>query len=79
MGFAPGNLVTARGREWVVLPESTDDFLVLRPIAPTATGAEKPEPTRLRDEPRPGSRCATPQVSAPVSVPSPARPRGRPA
>lgn len=32
MGFAPGNLVTARGREWVVLPESTDDFLVLRPI-----------------------------------------------
>lgn len=32
MGFAPGNLVSARGREWVVLPESTDDFLVLRPI-----------------------------------------------
>ncbi|TXH28366.1 MAG: DEAD/DEAH box helicase [Mycobacterium sp.] len=32
MGFAPGNLVTARGREWVILPESTDDFLVLRPI-----------------------------------------------
>lgn len=32
MGFAPGNLVTARGREWVVLPESTDDFLVLRPL-----------------------------------------------
>ena len=24
--------MTARGREWVVLPESTDDFLVLRPI-----------------------------------------------
>ncbi|MFW0786137.1 helicase-related protein [Gordonia sp. CPCC 206044] len=32
MAFAPGNLVTARGREWVVLPESTPDFLVLRPI-----------------------------------------------
>jgi superfamily II DNA or RNA helicase len=32
MAFAPGNLVTARGREWVVLPESTDDFLVLRPL-----------------------------------------------
>jgi len=32
VGFAPGSLVTARGREWVVLPESTDDFLVLRPI-----------------------------------------------
>lgn len=32
MGFAPGNLVSARGREWVVLPESTDEFLVLRPL-----------------------------------------------
>src|SRR6516225_4549794 len=32
MAFAPGNLVTARGREWVVLPESADDFLVLRPL-----------------------------------------------
>lgn len=32
MGFAPGNLVTARGREWVVLPDSTDDFLILRPL-----------------------------------------------
>lgn len=32
MAFAPGNLVTARGREWVVLPESTDAFLLLRPL-----------------------------------------------
>lgn len=32
VGFAPGNLVSARGREWVVLPDSTDDFLVLRPL-----------------------------------------------
>lgn len=32
MGFAAGNLVAARGREWVVLPGSTDDFLVLRPL-----------------------------------------------
>ena len=29
---AVGSLVTARGREWVVLPESSDDFLVLRPL-----------------------------------------------
>ena len=27
-----GSLVHARGREWVVLPESADDFLVLRPL-----------------------------------------------
>ncbi len=32
MRFAPGSLVAARGREWVVLPDSTSDFLVLRPL-----------------------------------------------
>jgi len=30
--FAPGSLVTARGREWVVLPESEPDLLILRPL-----------------------------------------------
>jgi superfamily II DNA or RNA helicase len=30
--FAPGALVRARGREWVVLPESDSDLLVLRPL-----------------------------------------------
>lgn len=30
--FAPGALVRARGREWVVLPESEPDFLLLRPL-----------------------------------------------
>ncbi|RZO86863.1 MAG: DEAD/DEAH box helicase [Oceanococcus sp.] len=29
---SPGNLVQARGREWVVLPDSTDDLLLLRPV-----------------------------------------------
>ena len=32
MNFAPGSLVNARGREWVVQPDSADDFLVLRPL-----------------------------------------------
>jgi superfamily II DNA or RNA helicase len=32
MTFAPGSLVRARGREWVVLPDSTEDLLVVRPI-----------------------------------------------
>lgn len=31
--FPVGSLVTARGREWVVLPGSDTDFLVLRPLA----------------------------------------------
>ena len=35
MSFAPGTLVKARGREWVILPESEDDFLVVRPLGGT--------------------------------------------
>src|SRR5438067_1979644 len=30
--FAPGALVRARGREWVVLPDSDPDLLVVRPL-----------------------------------------------
>lgn len=30
--FTPGNLVKARGREWVVLPDSTQELLMVRPI-----------------------------------------------
>jgi hypothetical protein len=33
--YAVGSLVKARGREWVVLPESEEDLLVLRPIGGT--------------------------------------------
>ncbi len=32
MSLAVGSLVKARGREWVVLPESSDDLLVIRPL-----------------------------------------------
>lgn len=32
MAYAVGSLVRARGREWVVLPETSDDFLVVRPL-----------------------------------------------
>lgn len=35
--FKPGNLVKARGREWVVLPETRPDLLKLRPLG----GAEE--------------------------------------
>ena len=30
--FSPGSLVRARGREWVVLPDSTDEMLLLQPL-----------------------------------------------
>lgn len=32
MSFAVGSLVKARGREWVVLPESDEEMLILRPL-----------------------------------------------
>ena len=32
MSARPGTLVRARGREWVVLPESTDELLIARPL-----------------------------------------------
>ena len=32
MSYAVGSLVQARGREWVVLPESKEDVLILRPL-----------------------------------------------
>jgi len=35
MAFAVGSLVKARGREWVVLPESEEELLVLRPLGGT--------------------------------------------
>jgi superfamily II DNA or RNA helicase len=56
--YASGALVRARGREWVVLPESEPDFLVLRPLGgghedvagifpalETVTSASFPPPT----------------------------------
>lgn len=59
--FAPGALVRARGREWVVLPDSTAELLLVRPlgggesdltgiyVGPRATGAplERVEPAEL--------------------------------
>jgi superfamily II DNA or RNA helicase len=35
VSFAVGSLVKTRGREWVVLPESEEDLLVLRPLGGT--------------------------------------------
>jgi superfamily II DNA or RNA helicase len=59
MSFAIGSLVKARGREWVVLPESESDLLMLRPLGGTdeeETGIvpslEKVEPAQF-DLPNP--------------------------
>src|SRR5512132_4357323 len=38
MSFTVGSLVRARGREWVVLPDSDDDLLLLRPLGAPGRG-----------------------------------------
>ena len=52
MTHSVGSLVRARGRDWVVLPESDDELLVLRPLGGTnlkvagvLTSLEKVEPS----------------------------------
>ncbi len=63
MSFAVGSLVKARGREWVVLPDSDEQMLVLRPLGGTeddVTGIyvplERVEPAQfdLPDPAQPG-------------------------
>ena len=62
MTFAVGALVKARDREWVVLPDSSDDLLILRPLGGTedeVTGIYLPlesvEPAQF-DLPNPNER-----------------------
>jgi superfamily II DNA or RNA helicase len=63
MKYAKGSLVQARGREWIVLPESSEDFLLLRPLGGTdyeITGIHlaleevKPASFQLPDPNQPG-------------------------
>lgn len=61
--FAVGSLVRARGREWVVLPDSDDELVIVRPLGGTdaevtgiLTNLESVEPATfaLPDPERPG-------------------------
>lgn len=67
--FQPGDLVKARGREWVVLPETRPNLLRLRPLSGSESDAtliylplepEPPEPAtfNLPESIRPGSQEA---------------------
>lgn len=60
MSFAVGSLVRVRGREWVVLPETTDDLVYVRPLGGSederlgiATALEHIEEAQF-DLPQPG-------------------------
>ena len=81
----PGTLVHARGREWVVLPESTDDLLMVRPlggldeeitgILPAVEPVESADVPAARrattsaTSPR-ASSCATPRACPPAPPPA---------
>lgn len=62
MSFSPGNIVSARGREWIVLPDSSDEFLLLRPI-----GGADDESTGILP-------AVEPVVAAEFTAPDPRRP-----
>lgn len=41
VGFSPGDLVEARGREWVVLPSPDEDILNVRPLSGSEADAQR--------------------------------------
>ena len=59
--FAPGDLVYARGREWVALPSPDDDTLCLRPLAGAGADVQLIHPALEREPVRP-ARFALPTV-----------------
>jgi len=57
--FAPGDLVYARGREWVALPSPDDDTLCLRPLSGAEADLQLIHPALEREPVRP-ARFALP-------------------
>ena len=51
--FAPGDLVFARGREWVALPSPDKEMLHLRPLSGTEADAQMIYPALEREPVRP--------------------------
>jgi superfamily II DNA or RNA helicase len=60
--FAPGDLVYARGREWVALPSPDDDTLRLRPLSGAETNVQVIYPALEREPVRP-ARFALPAAN----------------
>ena len=51
--FAPGDLVHARGREWIALPSPESDWLCLRPLSGAESDALLLDPVLEREPVRP--------------------------
>ena len=61
--FAPGDLVYARGREWVALPSPDEDTLCLRPLSGAEADVQVIHPA-LEREPVRAARFALPTAGA---------------
>jgi hypothetical protein len=61
--FAPGDLVYARGREWVALPSPDEDTLCLRPLSGAEADVQVIHPALEREPVRP-ARFALPPADA---------------
>jgi superfamily II DNA or RNA helicase len=59
--FAPGDLVFARGREWVALPSSDDETLCLRPLSGAEADVQVIHPA-LEREPVRTARFSAPKI-----------------
>ncbi len=53
LGFAPGDLVIARGREWVILPSPNGEILCLRPLSGAEADIVLLDPILEREPVRP--------------------------
>lgn len=51
--FSPGDLVHARGREWIALPSPDPEWLCLRPLSGTEADAQLLHPALEREPVRP--------------------------
>jgi hypothetical protein len=54
--FAPGDLVFARGREWVALPSPDAEVLHLRPLSGAEADSQIIHPALEREPVRPAAR-----------------------
>src|SRR5579883_2813657 len=52
-GFAPGDLVYARGREWIAMPSPDEELICLRPLSGAESDVQLLHPALEREPPRP--------------------------